>query len=493
MFHVFKLSRRDGILCAMVATLIAALPTPSRGETPFDALLKQVSNDANVLVLIDAEKIRRSEFARDIAAEDPDASANAHVVPRSELSQVVLAARIRGFRESMIDWQTALLQLKTEPSAAGVAAMYGGSIEEIGKTEYAVLPYGAVAVAAGKNVLAVLTPPDRQQVARVVRQSTATRPAPLEGYLGALNPAGSDALIAVDVDGMFSRSQIRGGIESSDTFRDRRDQRETAIGVLSTLEGLTVRVQLRKMPRAELTVDFSQPIPDMSAWSKDLLKEILMDTGAWLDDIDAWEVRQEGRKLIIGGPISLSGLRQLFSLLDFPTEVPAEFRPGAKLSPEKERQLAAKASLSRFRACEKLVSDLKKDNRARTSRIGESALWFDRYARKIETLPSLHVDPAVLEYCDDVVLRLRIQATRYRMGSLKISQQATTPNLFWGYFNNYYGSTYAVWTRTESDADRTRRYERSAAAGDRAEQFQAIAEEGTKVRREMTMKYNVEF
>ena len=99
----------------------------------------------------------------------------------------------------------------------------------------------------------------------------------------------------------------------------------------------------------------------------------------------------------------------------------------------------------------------------------------------------------MLVYCDDVVMRLRVQATKYRMSSLKISQESNNPNYFWGYFNDYYGNTYSNFTRTESDQSRTRRYERAGAASDRAEQFQAIDEEGTTVRRTMTAKYGVEF
>jgi len=483
---------------AIVLTIAVCLgwSRPASAETPFDPLLRQVSPDANVLVMIDAERIRRSPFASDLAAAADGQSGNAHVVSRSEISQILLAARIRGFRESMVDWQTALIQMNSEPSVVGLAANYGGKVEEMGKTEYAVLPYGAVAVATGKTVLAVLTPPDRQQVSRAVRLAGSTKPAALDGYLQSV-PArlgvGADALIAIDLEGMFSGSQTLGFIQDCDTFRNKAEQRLGAVHVLDTLRGLTIRVSFRKEARAELCVDFLQPIPDLAPWGKDLLKEVLVGTGAWIDDVDTWDVRQEEKRFILEGTISLSGLRQMFSLVNFPTEVPVEYQPGAKLSPEKEKAAMAKASLARFRACEKLVADLKKDDRARTSRIGESALWFDRYAKMIETLPSLHVDPEVLAYCDDVVLRLRVQATSYRMSSLKVSQERDEPNTFWGYFNNYYGSTYAVWTRTESDADRTRRYERAAAAGSRTEQFQAIADEGTKVRRAMTMKYGAEF
>jgi hypothetical protein len=484
------------LLLTVVVTLCLSRVPVANAESPFDPLLKPVSNEANVLVLIDADRIRRTEFAKNIMASDADSAASTHIVARKELSQVLLAAHIRGFRESMIDWQTAVLRLDAEPSVAGVAASYSGSVDQVGKTEFAVLPYGAVAVVTGKQMLSVLTPPDRQQVSRVVRLASATKPAPQSEFLTtAINGLGpkTQALIAVDLEGMFSGSQVVRYVHDCETFQKRRDVRGSAITILETLQTLMVRIQIGTGARAQVSVTFSQDIPDITAWGGELFREVLSDAGAWIDDAQSWEVRQDGRSLLLEGDLSLTGLRTIFTLVEFPTEVPTEYKPGAVLSPEEEKQRMAKASLTRFRACDKLVQDLKKDDRARAPRMGENALWFDRYARQIETLPSLNVDQEVLDYCDDVVLRLRVQATRYRMGSSKVSQERSTPNYFWGSFNSYYGATYSYWTKDESDASRVKRQERAGSAMDRAEQFQAIADEGTKTRRAMTAKYNVEF
>lgn len=483
-------------LILLLAVFSVGLMPRAYAESPFEALLKPVQKDANVLVLVDAERIRRSDFAKSVFDSEGDAAATKQVVSRSEISQLLVAAHVRGFRESMIDWQTAVLQLNDEPSVAGVAASYSGSIDKVGPTEYAVLPYGAIAVATGKKVLTVLTPAEQQQVTRTVRLASSTKPVPPSEFVSSclteLGPK-TQALIAVDLEGMFSGSQIVGYVHDCETFRDRKDQRSSAITILETLKTLMVRVRFGSDVRAELVLTFSQDIPDIAPWAASLVREVLSDTGAWISDAENWTARQEDRRLVLEGPLSLSGLRTLFSLVDSPTDVPTAYQPGAVKTPEEQRKLAAKASLTRFRACDKLVEDLKKDDRARTARVGESALWFDRYAKQIETLPSLNVDPEVLAYCDDVVLRLRVQATRYRMASGRISQQSSTPNFFWGYFNNYYGNTYTTWTRTESDEDRTRRYERASSAMDRAEQFQAISEAGVKVRRAMTEKYQVEF
>ncbi len=172
---------------------------------------------------------------------------------------------------------------------------------------------------------------------------------------------------------MFARSQILAYVQSSETFRDKADARIGAANVLETLKSMTIRVRFRDQPTAELTLEFSKPVPDTTAWGKDLFAEVLSDTGAWISDIrelggPAGRPPRDSRRTPL-----LSGLRQMFSLVEFPTEVPSEYQPDAKLSPEEEKRRMAKASLARFRACDKLVEDLKKDNKAKTRWAGENA------------------------------------------------------------------------------------------------------------------------
>jgi len=482
---------------ASLAIVLAGPLHQSQADSPFTPLLKQVPPEANVLVMIDSEQIRRSPFSKKMAAAQGAGAENSHIIPRQEISQVLMAAKIRGFRDSMVDWQTALLQMNVEPSVDGLAANYSGSVDTLGKRDYAVLPYGAVAVSTGKNVLAVMTPPDRQQVSRAIQIVNAKYPAPLTEYLEAASEqigGATSAVIALDLSEMFTQSQILSRLSNSKTFRTPPIDTALAASFLASIEGFTLRISFNDDAKAVLTVDFSQETLDMKTWGKDLLLEILSNNGAYIADVESWTFSQTKNKLILEGPITAPGLRQVFSLLEFPTEVPSEYQPGAQLTSEQEQQRTSTATLTRFRATEKLVADLRSDDRARTGRIGESALWFDRYARKIETLPSLHVDPDMLQYCDDVVMRLRVQATYYRTASSRINQESSQPNAeFWGYFNNYYGNTYGVWTRTESDQTRARRYERAGSASNRAEQFQAIDEDTLAIRRKMVEKYQVEF
>ena len=108
----------------MAAILTVVLPQCLQAETPFTPLLNQVPDDANILVMIDSEQIRRSVFGKAVVADKSAGDENSHIVSGEERAQVLLAARIRGFRNSMIDWQKALIKMNVEPSIAGLAASY---------------------------------------------------------------------------------------------------------------------------------------------------------------------------------------------------------------------------------------------------------------------------------------------------------------------------------------------------------------------------------
>ena len=66
MFSLRSFSMRS--VLASLAIVLAGPLHQSQAESPFTPLLKQVPPEANVLVLIDSEQIRRSPFAKEMAA-----------------------------------------------------------------------------------------------------------------------------------------------------------------------------------------------------------------------------------------------------------------------------------------------------------------------------------------------------------------------------------------------------------------------------------------
>ena len=70
--------RRVLVLAALFVMVVS--PCPSRGEVPFGQLLSRVPGDANALIMIDVQKIRASEFVRQLGALKKPAEARSHGV-----------------------------------------------------------------------------------------------------------------------------------------------------------------------------------------------------------------------------------------------------------------------------------------------------------------------------------------------------------------------------------------------------------------------------
>lgn len=484
-------------LLISISALFTIDANRAAGATPFDELMRQVPADTNVLVLIDGERIRRSAFVKQekLADNEPGAQANHHVVPRSEVNVLVLAARIRGFRSSMTDSETALLGLTSAPSLSGLAATYGGTFEKLGKIDYVTLPTGAMALVGGPQTLAVLTPPDRQRALRFLNSAKTSKAGSLSPFLEDVyktHAPQADALIALDMEELFPKSQIMHYLNDTRLLHDRASDALTTTKLLSSIRGLVLRLKFRDTVTGELRIEFHEPVEGVSPWARELFEEMLDDAGAAVDDFADWSFDHDERSLVFEGKLSPRGLRQLFSLINFPTEVPPENAPNAKLTPEQEQRRTAQASLDRFRATQKLLDDLRSPVNTRNLSTGENGMWFDKYAAKIAALPTLHVDKDLLDYCDDVVMRLRVQSTRFRMVGIKAGQYSQNPNYFWTCFGNFYGTIYTV-NKTESDASQVRKMERAGAATDKYQQFEAIDKATVEIRREMTDRYQVQF
>ena len=482
-------------LCATL--LICLTGSTARSASPYDDLLTQVPADANLLVLIDAERIRTSAFAREnqLASDDSTATGDRSIVPPKEVLQAVLAAKIRGFRESLVDWQTALVQMPEPPSLAGLAASYQGSLEQVAGREYVALPNGAMALSLSDKTLTVLHPLDRRRASQGIAQTQMTQKPRLSPYLSravAGTSPKSQVLIAIDLKEMFSSSNIFLYLQNAKSFQSRPVDIKVASKLLSSLDGITLRLNFEKTIQADLAVHFSEPADGLSEWVRALFLEILDDTGATIEEVATWTFSPGDKQFHLQGELSRDGLRRVLSLLDFPTHIPKASDPNTPLSPAELKQQTAKASLERFRATQKIWSDLRNPQKTRNLTTAEYGLWYDRYARKIESLPSLHVDKDLLAYCDELVIQLRVLATRHRMVGIKAGSYTRDPNYVVNYFNTWYGTYYET-RQAESDFDYVQRVERAAASADKVQTYEAIDQQTLQIRRKMTDRYGVEF
>jgi len=225
-------------------------------------------------------------------------------------------------------------------------------------------------------------------------------------------------------------------------------------------------------------VDVEGDAAIVSAYAKPLLLEILAERGGAINDLYSWTAKAEGREISLSGKLSKTGMRRLMSIVNSPaSEVPTADSQASQISPGELPAIQAKASLKHFRAVTQMAEELKEDMRD-AKNLASTSLWFDKYAKRIERLPTLNVDPQLLNYSAFVANHLRqaslavktmgiqsgVREGQVTSGSVNPYGAYPYPGTRWGgygYYGGYSGCGYYYrkWMRTGSRYWRNRYYD----------------------------------
>ncbi len=331
----------------------------------------------------------------------------------------------------------------------------------------------------------------------------------LQKAAGYSDDAATDIIMAIDLDGAISWERAAKYLKrNNDRFQQFKlsdaDLKDAAT-VVSSVLGVRLGIRLADRPFGKLTVDFRTNPVTLTAIAKPLILQALADAGMKIDDLDDWKnVEITPTTVSMSGYFTTSGLRRAMAIIESPTssESVAEKSP-PPTSPEASLSVQAKASLDHYRAVVDMFDDLKKDMGS-VANLASTQTYFDKYAKRIERLPILNVDPDLLNYSAFVASSLRAASGAVRnMGIQSGVRQAeiNSSGASYGRYGMYggYGAGINSYDRTAdaraTDADRrVVRAEEKADAATNIQQIRANVVSATAdIRRKMTQKYQVEF
>jgi len=151
----------------------------------------------------------------------------------------------------------------------------------------------------------------------------------------------------------------------------------------------------------------------------------------------------------------------------------------------------AAASQQYFKALSSVVDEVRTES-AKSKTFGQNALWFDKWARRIDSLPVLNVDEELTKFSEYLSTQLRTMAAAMR--GIGIQSGARTAQV-WDSTSVYYsGYSYYADVRDADPERRAIRAEEKAKGATSARGIaQEIQNEMAKVRKYLTQKYQVEF
>lgn len=484
------------------APLLVICRVPTTWAGSFEDLLTKVPPTANAVVLVDVANTLSSPLAQ---KEGWGKKLELAYVDRPiflppEADKLVTAAALQPGADYLRLWELAVMDLADPLSMRSIARSEGGYVDTIQGLQAAWTPSDAYFVSLSERQLGVLFPAERQYVSRWTSFTKENNRVQLSEYLQNATQLRNERiqiLMAIDLTDVVQPHEVAMKIEDSPLFKKVDLPQDDMVAILASLRGAMLRVAIADDVQAQLRIDFGKDITPLSSVAKELVLRVLEDLGVITEELATWKTDIKGQTILMRGALSQDGQRRVFSIVEIPTTKFSTLKDEGENAPgdTDNESLARERSLTYFRSLEVLLKDLKRDLQGNKAR----AAVMERYARKIDRMPILHVDPELLDFGTNVAQTLRGIALAKREGG--ISYGVSTAGMGGGGYSDY-GTSYGYFATGDAYAGaRASAADRASIKADamasanqaRVEGSKNIADAMAAIRRKMTEKYGVEF
>jgi hypothetical protein len=461
---------------------------------PFESLVRKVPEGANAIVLVNVEQILQSEFARSHNSKQKLAEAfeeKALLIPPSA-TQFVLAAQFDLEHFTRI-WEAAVMELKHQPHFDQIAKATRRNVEKVGGLE-AIGGSKVFALNLGEKQLGLLVPSNRQLAARWAQRIHQNNQ-PLSNYLAKTSSysdtAGTDIILAVDLTDVLPQAFIADRLKNSEVLKGRKVDIDKVASILARVQGLRLGVKIGAKGNAMLVVDLQDDPAPLADFAKPLILSILEDKGLMIEEMEGWKVAFDKKSISLQGTLSDEGLRRVMSVVELPADpismVQTETAAAPKKTEEASASLIAAASQKYFKAIEQQLDSLRLQKKDAKS-LGQIALWIENAARRIDRMPSLNVDPELVDYGAQVATEMRnmvaaLQGAGIQTGARQAGIWNSSDSYYYGYDNH----------DTQSARRQVKAEEQAKGATSALDVSRSIANQSAAIRRKMTERYKVAF
>jgi hypothetical protein len=488
-----------------VALCLGFLTTSTaKADGTYDELLVNLPDTSNVLILMDLKAIKQSPIGKkeDYAHKHESEYLAGTTGISPNVQKLALAAQIEpGTLKNT--WEIGVASVNQKISMAKVAKAHGGAQDTVDGKNVVFTPRNAAFVELGPNTMGYMRPANRQALARWLRTTKNNTKTTISPYLQAAAARAKDSqiILALDLTDMLDEGGVLHRLQQCQTLKGAKDDLKPMAKTITGVKGITLAVQFDQVITGELTVDFSGSIDPIKSVAKRLLLEAIDEAGAHIEDFDAWPEKSEGNTVTLRGKMSPKGLRQILSLVTPPADSVETQTSGDSTTPEDPKVLATQRYLM---ALTSYLGDLKGESK-RARSFEKMAVWYDKYADKIDNLPILDVDQDMLNYGSNTSSALRniaqsargapIAQSTLRNQEASIQAAGAVPYGFYG----PYGGAHVGWGYQYLDVNNYKQIQnlqkdvRNNEYEERMNIWDSIAKATADIRRKMVEKYKVDF
>ncbi len=414
---------RSAICAGVTAVLACAMAMPAAATSDYDSLLRLVPSDANAVVLINPLGIGGTEYAK---AQHLTEQRTMRAADKALLVPIGATKFARGARIDLTTgapiWEVTAVYMKDAVTAAQIAKAEGGHVDKLGEQDAAFSPRDFVAVVFGDHIAAAYAPADRQTGLRWAKAAnTATKP-DLSSYLSAAVAKAdldkSQVLIALDLEGVISARDILPGLAQAELVTEHNLDAIKLADLVASLKGMTMSLTATDKVMGTVTLDFGADASILAPVAQQAVVRAMANHGVYIAEMEAWDAKVEGNAITLSGELFTSGLRRISSLLS--AAVPDTRHDKEEHTEEQLDPLAA--SQQYFKAVQGMINDVSRAENA--DNLDDVAVYLDRYARKVDQLPILNVDPELQAWGGYVSNTLRGASVRLKDVRLNTAARA---------------------------------------------------------------------
>ncbi|MBL8848503.1 MAG: hypothetical protein JNG89_02420 [Planctomycetaceae bacterium] len=479
------------LVCCLAVTVFA-LPPAGRAHAalPTKEMLQRLPPSVNAISVIDVEALLNSPLAKKQkwhSKRDVEYGTRPLMVP-PEAKTVLVGALLDPSNDLGQQWQVSLIDMATDISIDDIAKTEGGYVDPIDDVAAAWTPSDAYALEIAPHVLAMAQPANRQAISRWLKFAATNKEPALSEYLTNAMSRLTDSsqfVLALDLADVPKRHKVEERLAELDMFSGRDMKRAEVADLLVGLQGITATVSVTDSIQAELRVDFRDDVGPLGDLAKPLVLAALDAFDAHLSDIDGFEAQLNGKSVTLSGPLSIDGLRRVGSLLQMST---TKFSDLQDVDPaESGSSNVVQASLQYYNSITALIEDLRhtlEDSR------DNHAVWMERYGRKVDALPILNVDSDLLAWGANVAVTFREMGLAKRGAGIR---GGVRKSAVYGDYSYSDGGYYASYRPAADVKNQINREEQAQAKAVRYNSWKEIEDTRADIRRQMTLKYSVEF
>lgn len=512
------------ITTLLAVQLLVVNSTPASAQV--SGLKSRVPTDANAVVIIDTDKLFGSPLAeRERWEARRKAAFDAGVTFISPNTTGVVIASKLDLEFGNTIWELVQVRQSSPANVPKIAARFGGEVDTIANRQSVRLPNDAIVVQVTPQVYASYMPANRQEVARWLngtdkREVNDTFSSYIEQAFAYVEKVGTPIILALDLHGAFSEADVAARIKGSAIDQLEAAEKANVVSTLASIQGTMLGITIGDSVNASIRVDFGQAAEPLKPYAKQMILNVLEKQGASIPEIADWQEKVSGNTVLLQGKLTESGLKRVLSVLQLPPSLGRAMDDavdsGESDSPESLMRISSQQYFNSVNDILKDIQDTRRD--AKTVTAGGVAMWYKKYARKIDNLPLLNVDAELLDWGRDISTLLREGESALKSvgmrSAVRTGQNNTTGyQSYYGYDNGYYNGGYGGYgyragygatnsnfnaaTMANREKGRTdaliRNEERVAGAAQVQQMWQIIDAKTAEIRRSMTEKYNVEF